>query len=305
MTYFFDLNLKRIQYFLSIVKEGGMSNAAKVLYVSQPLLSKNIKELEQELHVTLFVRENKQLRLTDAGKYLYEQWDSLIKNISVQIETAQNIEKSKHHQIHFGCEYLMSLGANDLWVRSMIEFQKQNEDVSIIMSSLGLRELKEKLTSKVIDLMLCSNFDAMGLEKDYHVRKLCALPVYLYGRCNHPILSKKEDIQWSDLKNCEFYTILPEVASWPEELLMRYTQSAGYRPHIAGYTETQMSQVLRIKTGDCVMLSLELKTLLEDELLCARKMQDETTIVLVWRKGEPILDELVDFLVESQIKDKD
>lgn len=55
----FDLNLKKIQYFLSIVDERSISRAAKILYISQPALSKSIKELESQLNLKLFIRNKK------------------------------------------------------------------------------------------------------------------------------------------------------------------------------------------------------------------------------------------------------
>jgi len=62
------MNLYQIKYFLAVVDSGSFSKAAPRVYVTQPTLSAGIKTLEEELGVALFVRDNRQVRLTDAGK---------------------------------------------------------------------------------------------------------------------------------------------------------------------------------------------------------------------------------------------
>lgn len=297
-----DINLKKIQYFLCIVKEGSLTKAATSLYVSQPMLSKAMKELEQELEVTLFIREKRTLKLTEAGQYLYEQWTMLFHLFHAQIGKAQDIQASLLKQLHIGCEHIMVLGASDIWMDGLSTFQERYPDVRIDMQALGLQEVKQKLIQGNLDMMICSNFDAMGLDHDFHVQKLCELSVYIYGRNHHPILSKQEHITWADLRNASFYTISPLIATWPQNYLRSYTSQYGYEPTIAGYTDTQMSQLMKIKTSDCLMLSLELTPLLQDDKLCAVKMGEEKTdIMLVWRKdGDPLLHILANILLHKK-----
>ena len=67
------MELRVIHYFLAVVQEKTISGAAKQLHVSQPTLSKQLKELEEELGVTLFIRGNRQIQLTPEGEYLAKQ----------------------------------------------------------------------------------------------------------------------------------------------------------------------------------------------------------------------------------------
>lgn len=66
------MELKRLQYFLKVAEYLNFSRAAEALYVSQPALSYQIAELEQELGVQLFVRERQKVQLTGAGLALLE-----------------------------------------------------------------------------------------------------------------------------------------------------------------------------------------------------------------------------------------
>lgn len=63
------MELRVLKYFIVVATERNISNAAKILYVSQPALSKQLKNLEEELGVTLFKRGNRNITLTEDGVY--------------------------------------------------------------------------------------------------------------------------------------------------------------------------------------------------------------------------------------------
>lgn len=62
------MDIKHMKYFVEVVKQGGMTNASKSLYIAQPTISKAIKDIEAEMAVPLFDRSKRSLVLTDAGK---------------------------------------------------------------------------------------------------------------------------------------------------------------------------------------------------------------------------------------------
>ena len=72
------MNIKQLQYFVTIVENGTITAAAKKLGISQPPLSAQMKLLEEELGVTLMERGARQVRLTDAGRILYRRAVSIV-----------------------------------------------------------------------------------------------------------------------------------------------------------------------------------------------------------------------------------
>lgn len=299
MKHLLDINLKKIQYFLCIVEEGNLTRAASRLYVSQPVLSKTMKELERELEIQLFIRENRALKLTEAGRYLYDQWKGLTGQMERQIGEARYIQEARRRQIHLGCEHIMVLAANAVWMEQLDVYRGLHPLVQIDMMALGLKEVKTMFLNGMLDLMICSSFDAMGMTQQCHTELLARLPVCIYGRKGHPVLDREGEVEWKDLRDVSFYTISPAIATWPEELLHNYAMENGFQPRIAGYTETQMSQLMKIKTTDSLMLSLELEPLLADERLCCARMgEDKTDIMLVWkRNSDAAVDELAGILL--------
>ena len=84
------MELRVIHYFLAVVQEKTISGAAKQLHVSQPTLSKQLKELEEELGVTLFIRGNRQIQLTPEGEYLAKQGQDIL---SLANKTVTNLSQ--------------------------------------------------------------------------------------------------------------------------------------------------------------------------------------------------------------------
>ncbi|HAQ6392222.1 TPA: LysR family transcriptional regulator [Enterococcus faecium] len=64
------MELRLLKYFWTIAEEGTISQAAEVLHLTQPTLSRQLKELEEELGTELVVRENRKMILTEAGYFL-------------------------------------------------------------------------------------------------------------------------------------------------------------------------------------------------------------------------------------------
>ena len=71
------MELRLLEYFLTVVREENISKAAEVLHVTQPTLSRQMKGLEDELHTTLFIR-GKRLTLTDSGVMLRRRAEEVV-----------------------------------------------------------------------------------------------------------------------------------------------------------------------------------------------------------------------------------
>ena len=69
------MEIRVLRYFLETAREGNMSRAAERLHISQPTMSKQLKELEEELGTKLFSRSNYSIKLTEAGMLLREHKD--------------------------------------------------------------------------------------------------------------------------------------------------------------------------------------------------------------------------------------
>lgn len=72
------MEIRVLQYFLAIARMESISRAADYLHITQPTLSRQIKELEDELGKTLFIRGSRKITLTDEGMYFRKRAEEII-----------------------------------------------------------------------------------------------------------------------------------------------------------------------------------------------------------------------------------
>ncbi|WP_225037266.1 LysR family transcriptional regulator [Winogradskyella sp. SM1960] len=89
------MTIQQIKYFLVLAKELHFWNTAEKVFISQSSLSRQIQALEDELQIQLFERDKRNVKLTNAGKFLQEQWREEIKEFDQIIRQAKKIDEGK------------------------------------------------------------------------------------------------------------------------------------------------------------------------------------------------------------------
>ena len=98
----FYMNQKDLIYIKTIVDEGGITQAAKKLFVSQPSLSQSLKRIEESLGVTLFKRTPKGLVLTIEGEEFYQMAVKVMHMYDSFEEEMQNLKELKTGKVIVG-----------------------------------------------------------------------------------------------------------------------------------------------------------------------------------------------------------
>ena len=97
------------EIFLTVSETGSISKAADKLYISQPALSQQLKKMEKELEVDLFIRSNKGIDLTEEGKIVYKYFsmtEKLLQEMKKEIEDKKNnVKKIKISAVPTMCNY--------------------------------------------------------------------------------------------------------------------------------------------------------------------------------------------------------
>ena len=93
-----DVHLRDLRYFTAVAEELHFRKAAERLFVSQPVLSRQIARLEQDLKARLFIRDRRSVQLTSAGKallhrarHLLEDWDAATKEVTALARKEQSV----------------------------------------------------------------------------------------------------------------------------------------------------------------------------------------------------------------------
>lgn len=116
------MEIRVLRYFLEIAREGSMTAAAEVLHVSQPALSKHMKELEEELGKKLFRRGSRSVSLTDEGTLLRRRAEDILDMVDKTTEEFRAIDDLQGGDVYLGCaeSFLMAHIA-----RKIREFKKR------------------------------------------------------------------------------------------------------------------------------------------------------------------------------------
>ncbi|WP_024862869.1 LysR family transcriptional regulator [Pediococcus acidilactici] len=92
------MEIRTLKYFWTIAEEGTISKAAKALHITQPTLSRQLRELENELGTSLFIRGRRKLQLTDAGLFLKTRAEEIL-----QLTQQTNLEfENRRKQLFSG-----------------------------------------------------------------------------------------------------------------------------------------------------------------------------------------------------------
>lgn len=97
------MEFRVLKYFLAVAREKSITNAAKKLHISQPTLSKQIKQLEAELGQKLFTRTNYSIRLTEAGLLLQKRAENIVALVDKTTQEFQDLDDVIGGDIHLGC----------------------------------------------------------------------------------------------------------------------------------------------------------------------------------------------------------
>lgn len=143
------MDIKNIRYFLAVAEEKSVSAAAKKLHISQPPLSRQIKDLEEELGVVLFNREISGLTLTEAGVLLKQRGEKLLAVYEDTLRDMQELAAAGRNRIVFGA----ACGANTLVVPIYERLFHQKFKCAEITSVSGtVEEITAKVMKEEVDI---------------------------------------------------------------------------------------------------------------------------------------------------------
>lgn len=121
------MNLQYLRSFYVIVKANSISKAAKILYLTQPGLSMQLQALEKELNVSLLVRSNKGVELTDEGRVVFEYADKIL---SLKDNIERDLDAMKTTKPHLFISSCKVMGEYALPC-SLYLYQHEHKDVII------------------------------------------------------------------------------------------------------------------------------------------------------------------------------
>ncbi|PWJ49395.1 selenium metabolism-associated LysR family transcriptional regulator [Faecalicatena contorta] len=161
------MNLKQLEAFVSIADEGSFSRAAKSLFLTQPTVSAHISSLEQELNVRLFIRNTKEVSLSEDGKILYSHAKQMV---SLQKQIEMVFDKTRKEGSHCLRIAASSVPAQYLLPQILAQFSEKYPEEQF--------KLMETDSAKVVEQVVNYNVD-IGFTGTVFEKKHCQyIPFY-------------------------------------------------------------------------------------------------------------------------------
>lgn len=173
------INIRRLEYFLVVVREKSFSKAAVALHMTQPPLSQAIRTLEREMQTELLVRSSRGVDPTPAGRMLAEKAEDLFRwSIRVE-ELVRQAGQGLQGQLHLSCvpSYAWS-GLPPLLKR----FAKEAPEVDVILTDPGPDAVLEAITKGSVDvgIVVTANAQAVAAANpDLIMQPLTKMPMGL------------------------------------------------------------------------------------------------------------------------------
>lgn len=268
------MDIRTMQYFLAVVREGTISAAAQALHVAQPSLSRQMKELEEELGAALFVRGNRKITLTEEGMVLQKRAEEMVRLMQI---TEDEISQVKTH-----ITGSVRIGAGESWSfhylsQAAASLAAEHPDIRFHITSGDTQDLMNELNNGLID------FAVIFTEVDHQLYQSIELPVedsfglLMPKDCS---LAEKEEIRLSDIKG------LPVIVSRGAEPYFTGSKEFHSLNIIATYNLVYNASLL-VEDGLGYAICFDkLINTTGDSRLCMRPIIPQMTFTgsLIWKK---------------------
>ena len=151
VRYAAEMELRHLRYFVAVAELQNITRAAAKLHVSQPPLSRQIRDLEDELGVALFEHSAKALRLTDAGRAFLPEARAALQRVDDAVQMAKIVGSGQRGEIQVG--YAPSL-AVELLPRALKYFHESSPGVQVGLHDLSTQEMLLGLVDGTLQVAL-------------------------------------------------------------------------------------------------------------------------------------------------------
>lgn len=283
------MELRVLRYFVTIVQEQHINRAAKKLHLTQPTLSRQLMDLENELGCQLFIRSNHGISLTTQGHFLYKHAQEILALVDKTINQFNTPEEIISGNVFIGCAETEAL-------RSVARVMKKVHDlypqIQFHLFSGNADEITAKLDNGVYDLAIIGDADM----KKYNYIRL--LPQQTWGVLmpRDSVLAKKSVISPQDLWDVP---LICSNQSMVDSKIAGWIQKDVDELHIIATYNLIRNAVILAEEGLGYVLGFD--KLINTEAntkLCFRPLSPklETYLHLAWKKNQILTKQATVFL---------
>ncbi|QAT48952.1 LysR family transcriptional regulator [Caproiciproducens sp. NJN-50] len=198
------MNLSQLYYFKKLAEVQHYTKAAKELYITQPSLSEAISSLESELGVRLFLKNGRNIRLTQYGQEFYQYVSASLNELDKGVNVIQEQVKDIGGTIEIGCIATLLVG---FMARAMYSYRESVSEKTVFhVFETPTAVAIEGLKSEIYDIAFCSKVE----DPDLRFTPILEQEILALVNQQHP-LAKCETITLRDLAGYNLITYRPDI----------------------------------------------------------------------------------------------
>lgn len=271
------MEIRVLRYFLEIAREGNMTRAAEYLHVSQPTLSKQMKELETELGKKLFRRSSSSVSLTSEGMLLRKRAEDILDMVDKTTDEFSALDDITGGEVHIGCAESHQI---KYLARVIKEFKENYPLFRYHISSGNTEQVTERLDKGLFDFAVI--VEPPDLSKYNYIE---VPEVNIWG----VVMKKDSPLAQNDQIHIEDLLGLPLICSLQamREDIPRWCGEKVDMLNLSGSINLFYNGSVFVKEGLGYMLTFNgLASTGVDSELCFRPLEPvlETKMYVIWKK---------------------
>lgn len=288
------LTFKQCNYLISIVEEGSFIAASEKLFIAQSALSRQIKNLEDNLGFSIFDRSEKKIKLTPAGLALYKGLKTNLENFSNSIELAKKISQGEDRTVKICHSSSIILDKKKLKILDdLCEQYKINIEINTVSSEAQI----EAILSGDIDIGFIrppvyhslDELSSISLYKSF---------LYVAVSASDQNFNDKTIVDIRDLKDLRFVSTPHAERGGLSYLASNLCLSSGFSQKRARISSRKLSQLDLVENGFGIcIVPEEFSTVLPRDvrLISINDQNNQSEVKLIWKKSN-------DQLIENCVK---
>lgn len=271
------MEIRVLRYFLEIARQGNMSRAAETLHITQPTLSKQMKDLEEELGKKLFRRGSSSMHLTDEGMLLRKRAEDIVEMVDKTADEFKALDDITGGEVHIGCAESYQI---KYLAQAIKAFRKKYPLFRYHLTSGNTEQVTERLDRGVIDFAVI--VEPPNLSK-YNYLEVPGTNIWGVIMKKDDVLSQKERICVEDLAGLE---VICSAQSMQADI-PRWCGEKADMLKLSGTVNLAYNGSVFVKEGLGYMLTFDqLVDTGPDSELCFRPLEPplETKMYVIWKK---------------------
>lgn len=235
------MELRHLRYFTAVAEALNFSRAAARLHVTQPALSRQIRDLEEELGCRLLRRgANARTELTPEGRHFLAGARELLAAAD-KLAAEVRAHGVRLRLGHYGALWLDYFGAG------LQRFARRHPRVVLQPVDLTPGTLPGALRRGDVEVALLGQVDA-ALRREFATALVARVPAQLVLPAGHP-LAKRRQLRLAELRDADWVSWDETEFPGRKQLLVDACRQAGFRPRITHQTDSIASMLVRVATG--------------------------------------------------------